>query len=86
VARGLHVLVRSGEDAMRRRVSGSGTGGGGLLLEEALQIQWSSEKTEVAGDGERRRTVADSGRTVADGDNLVNNGSGQLQTITNSVG
>ena len=35
---------------------------GWLLLGEALQIQWSPAKTEVAGDGGRRRTMADGGR------------------------
>ena len=61
---------------------GASTGGwfrhrwGWLSLGEALQIQWSPAKTEVAGDGGRRRTVADCGGTVADSDGFVNSDSG----------
>jgi len=55
--------VRNGEDGAR---GGAWTGGwfrhrwGWLSLEEAFQIRWSSAKTKVAGEGSRRRTVADS--------------------------
>jgi len=68
-----------------RRVAARGgtwTGGwfrhwwGWLSLGEALQIQWSPAKTEVAGDGGQRRTVANGGGIVADSDGFVKSDSG----------
>ena len=64
MAHGLHAPVRSGEEATRGRVFGSGTGGA---------VARRGTPNPVVGG--RRRIVADDGEIVADDDDLVNNGS-----------